>query len=83
MTISRAIAIIPTLSARSFCWFSGSQLVPELQSSISQAKLVSIYKAFWPEGSSVSELNAAFQIDGNRYHTPYSTVFDKFSLSAW
>ncbi len=36
-----------------------------------------------PKSSSTNELNVAFQMDGNKYQTDYSTWVDKISLRYW
>lgn len=38
-------------------------------------------KVFSPQGSSVSEINVAFQMDGDKYQHHYSTWLDKVSLT--
>jgi hypothetical protein len=57
-----------------------------------QAKFVSVTldgsthyvnRAYAPQGSGVNELNAAFQMDGNKSMTSYSVWLDKVSLTAW
>src|SRR5205085_283248 len=43
-----------------------------------------VNRAFWPIGApSGSELNVAFQMDGNASMTAYSTWLDKVTLSYW
>lgn len=42
-----------------------------------------INRSFWPQGSSVQELNVAFQMDGNGSQTNYSVWLDKVKLAAW
>lgn len=42
-----------------------------------------INKSFWPKAVNASELNVAFQMDGNGNNTPYSTWLDKVNLSVW
>lgn len=40
-------------------------------------------KLFSPQGVSVSEINVAFQMDGDKYQQHYSTWLDKVSLTYW
>ncbi len=42
-----------------------------------------INRAYYPQGSSVNELNTAFQMDGNNTMTDYSVWLDKVRLIAW
>lgn len=42
-----------------------------------------ISRSYWPKGSSVQELNVAFQMDGNGSGTNYSVWLDKVNMSAW
>jgi len=72
--------------------YSWNHLTLEFQRVGGQAKFLSvtlngnksyINKAFWPESVNASELNVAFQMDGNGYNTPYSTWLDKVNFSVW
>jgi hypothetical protein len=38
---------------------------------------------FQPKVSTAHEMNVAFQLDGNKYMTNFSTWVDNFSLTAW
>lgn len=42
-----------------------------------------VNRTYSPKSSSVSELNAAFQMDGDRYQTDYYVWLDKVTLTAW
>ena len=42
-----------------------------------------VNRIYAPEGSSVNELNVAFQMDGNKYMTDYQVWLDKVTLTAW
>jgi hypothetical protein len=42
-----------------------------------------INRAYYPEPSSVTELNVAIQIDGDGANTPYHEWADKVNLTAW
>ncbi len=42
-----------------------------------------VNRYYWPQNSSVQELNVAFQMDSNSSKTPYSVWLDKVSLTAW
>lgn len=62
------------------------------RTSSSQVKFISVTldgvthyvnRTYAPKGSSVNELNAAFQMDGNKYQTDYYVWLDKVTLTAW
>jgi hypothetical protein len=40
-------------------------------------------RSYSPKASSITSLNVAFQMDGNRYQTDYSTWLDKVNLKYW
>lgn len=72
--------------------YTWNHLVLEFQRVNGQVKFISvtmngtksyINKAFWPISVNASELNVAFQMDGNAYNTSYSTWVDKLNLSVW
>ncbi|HYE25353.1 MAG TPA: hypothetical protein VEG32_09165 [Clostridia bacterium] len=42
-----------------------------------------VNRAYWPQNSGASELNVAFQMDGNYRMADYSTWLDKITLKAW
>ncbi len=42
-----------------------------------------VNKYFWPRSSSASELNVAFQMDGNYAGASYKVWLDKLTLKAW
>jgi hypothetical protein len=42
-----------------------------------------INKVYAPKSSSVQELNVAFQMDGNKYMTDYSTYLENVKLTYW
>ncbi|HEU5404019.1 MAG TPA: hypothetical protein VFU86_21875 [Terriglobales bacterium] len=42
-----------------------------------------VNRVYAPKSSSVNELNAAFQMDGNKYMTDYQVWLDKVTLTAW
>ena len=42
-----------------------------------------VNRLYAPKSSSVNELNAAFQLDGNKDMTDYSVWLDKVTLTAW
>lgn len=81
---------IPCNRPQAYVW---NHLVLEFQrTSTGMAKFVAvtlngtksyINKSFWPQGSSVQELNVAFQMDGNGSETNYSVWLDKVNMSAW
>ena len=72
--------------------YTWNHLTLEVQRSNGQAKFIAITlngnkhyvnRAFNPQGSSVSEINVAFQMDGNSSMTDYSTWLDKVKLTYW
>ena len=42
-----------------------------------------VNRTFAPKASSVNEMNVAFQMDGDKYQTDYSTWLDQVSLKYW
>ena len=40
-------------------------------------------RSYSPKASSITSLNVAFQMDGNRYQTDYSTWLDKVNVKYW
>jgi hypothetical protein len=40
-------------------------------------------RVYSPKASSIKSLNVAFQMDGNRYQTDYSTWLDKVNVKYW
>jgi hypothetical protein len=42
-----------------------------------------INKVYAPKSNSTKEINVAFQMDGNKYQTDYSTWLDKIQLTYW
>ena len=42
-----------------------------------------VNRTYAPKSSSASEINVAFQMDGNKYMTDYDTWLDKVKLSYW
>ncbi len=42
-----------------------------------------VNRVYSPKSSSVSEINVAFQMDGDKYQTDYSTWLDQVKLSYW
>ena len=72
--------------------YTWNHLTLEVQRINGQAKFIAITlngnkhyvnRAFNPQGSSVSEINVAFQMDGNSSMTDYSTWLDKVKLTYW
>ena len=72
--------------------YTWNHLTLEVQRINGQAKFIAITlngnkhyvnRAFNPQGSSVSEINVAFQMDGNSTMTDYSTWLDKVKLTYW
>jgi hypothetical protein len=81
---------VPCYQPSAYTWH---HLTLELQrTSGGQAHFVSVTldnnkhyfnKYFSPQGSSVTEINVAFQMDGDKYQQHYSTWLDKVSLTYW
>lgn len=81
---------IPCSPPQAYTW---NHLILEFQrTSTGMAKFVAvtlngkksyINRSYWPQASSVQELNVAFQMDGNNTQTDYSVWLDKIQLSAW
>jgi len=77
------------------CWFSPYEwhhITWEFARSGGQAVFVAVTVdgqksylnwSFWPMGEGGSELNLAFQMDGNYRQTDYSVWLDKVSLNVW
>jgi hypothetical protein len=42
-----------------------------------------VNRTYSPKSSGVSELNVAFQMDGNKDMTDYQVWLDKVTLTAW
>jgi len=72
--------------------YTWNHLTLEFQRVNGQTKFVSvtlngtksyINRTFWPMSVNASELNVAFQMDGNSANTAYSTWLDKVNLSVW
>ena len=72
--------------------YSWNHVTLEFQRVNGQAKFVSVTMngkksyinwAYWPEPINASELNVAFQMDGNSSNTPYSAWLDKVNLTVW
>lgn len=72
--------------------YSWNHLVIEFQRVNGQAKFISvtlngqknyINRAFWPQAVHASELNVAFQMDGNGHNTAYNAWVDKLNLTVW
>lgn len=42
-----------------------------------------VNRTYGPKSSSASEINVAFQMDGNKYMTDYDTWLDKVKLTYW
>lgn len=42
-----------------------------------------VNRVYAPKSSSTNELNAAFQMDGDKYQTDYTVWLDKVTLTAW
>ncbi len=81
---------IPCHAPSAYVWH---HLTWQLQrTSSGQVKFVSVTldgathyvnRTYPPQGSSVNELNAAFQMDGNKYMTAYQVWLDRVTLTAW
>ncbi len=80
---------IPCHAPTAYAWH---HLVEQFQRVNGMVKFVSITldgktsyvnRSYAPQGSSVQELNVAFQMDGNSSMTPYSVWLDKVNLTAW
>ena len=72
--------------------YTWNHLTLEVQRINGQSKFIAITlngnkhyvnRAFSPKSSSVSEINVAFQMDGNSTMTDYSTWLDKVKLTYW
>jgi hypothetical protein len=81
---------IPCVTPQAYTW---NHLTLEFQRTADgMAKFIAITlngkksyvnKSYYPKDSRVSELNVAFQMDGNKYQTDYSVWVDKVKLSGW
>src|SRR5207245_8407426 len=72
--------------------YTWNHLTLEVQRINGQSKFIAITlngnkhyvnRSFSPKSSSVSEINVAFQMDGNSTMTDYSTWLDKVKLTYW